>query len=65
MTFTVTLSANSAGFCYAVLIKILVSLSTGVNRAAISPKHLIASILELAGTKKFCRINGISSVSKM
>jgi hypothetical protein len=47
------------------LVKIFDSLSTGVNSAAISPKHLMASILELYGTKKFCRIKGISSVSKM
>ena len=32
---------------------------------AISPKHLIASILELVGAKKLLSIVGISSVSKI
>lgn len=47
------------------MVNILDSLSVGVKRAAISPKHLMASILEVLGTTKFCRIKGMSSVSKM
>lgn len=40
------------------------SASSKLNEA-ISVMHLIASILEVAGTKKLLRINGMRSVSKM
>lgn len=42
------------------LVNILPSPSGGHMRAAISPKHLIASILEELGTTKLFRIKGIN-----
>ncbi len=47
------------------LVNIFPSLSGGHIRAAISPKHLIASIRDEFGTTKLLRISGISWVSNM
>jgi hypothetical protein len=58
-------SGLSAGFDPDFAVRTFPSLSAGTKRAAISPKHLIASMREVFGTRKLLSIRGINSVSKM